>query len=134
MPDTQRSGPTFNTRLAKAESILLVALVMDAVVSPWILSHLHLQPAVKTLCKMLIVIGVFGPMFKVISELIDSSLTTTRKLTTSTFSMPKMATHTAILLLLFLGFYWHMHQSTPWHDMLANRRQAVQLISIRGER
>ncbi|HYG74297.1 MAG TPA: hypothetical protein VEK08_04755 [Planctomycetota bacterium] len=116
MAEEKKSGPTLNTRLAKAESLLLLALLMESVITPWILSQVHLQPIWKTLLKMLIVVGIFGPLFKQLATLIDSSLTVTRKLTTNTFSMPKMFTHAMIIAILFIGFYWSMHNSTPWRD------------------
>lgn len=127
MAEEKKNGPTWNTRLAKAESLLLLALLMDAVVTPWILSLVHLQPIWKTAIKMLIVIGLFGPMFKILAGVIDSSLLATRKLTTTALSMPKMFTHGGIVALLFLGFYWNMHRSTPWQDIRFDRNARAEM-------
>lgn len=117
MAEQKSSGPTLNTRLAKAESLLLLALVMDTFVSPWLFSQVQIQPVWKTLLKMLLVVGCFGPLFKLFSALIDGSLAKTRTITTSAFSLPKMASHVMILSVLFVGFYWSMNKSLPWNDI-----------------
>ena len=120
----QKSGPSLNTRLAKAESLLLLALLIDAIISPWILGQIQLQPAWKTLAKMAIIVGCFGPIFRFFGELIDTGLSTTRKITVSKLSMPRMLAHGMIFAALFLGFYWSMHHTLPWNEARLTERRA----------
>lgn len=127
MAEQKSSGPSLNTRLAKAESLLLLALVMDTLVTPWIFAQVQIQPVWKTLLKMLLVVGCFGPLFKLFSALIDGSLAKTRTITTSAFSLPKMASHVLILLALFVGFYWSMNHSLPWNDFRFNSERRAEL-------
>ena len=124
MAEQKPSGPTLNTRLAKAESLLLLALVMDTLVTPWLFAQVQIQPVWKTLLKMLLVVGCFGPLFKLFSALIDGSLAKTRTITSGAFSLPKMASHALILALLFVGFYWATNHTLPWNDQRVSERRA----------
>jgi hypothetical protein len=121
----ERKGPTLNTRLAKAETLLLMALVVDCLINPWLYDQPQIPPIGKTLIKMLLIVGCFGALFEIISRAIDGTLNATRNVTTSTFSMPKMGTHVLLMCGIFLAFYWSMHHSTPWRDIQFRERSAI---------
>jgi hypothetical protein len=110
----EKCGPTLNTKLAKAETLLLLALLMEGFVGPWIYAQTQIPPFAKTLIKMLLVVGCFGPVFKIFSRAIDHTLLSARSVTTSKFPLPRIAFHLFVMSAIFLAFYWNMHRSTPW--------------------
>jgi len=108
---------SWNNRLAKAETVLVLALITEMLLNPWLFSQTQIPHAGQTLLKMLIVVGCFGPVFSVVSRMIDGSLSATRSVTVSVLSLPKLAAHVVILTTLFLTFYWAMHHTLPWRDL-----------------
>jgi len=116
----------FNRRLAKAETVLLLALLSDALLNPWLFSLPQVPGWGKTLLKMLIIVGCFGPVFKIISGMIDHSLDATHNVSKKWFSLPRLGTHLALIATLFVGFYWTMHASTPWRDFAQHRSRQQQ--------
>ncbi|HYF50663.1 MAG TPA: hypothetical protein VEJ63_14720 [Planctomycetota bacterium] len=119
-------GAGFNRRLAKAETVLILALLSEALLNPWLYSLPQIPGWGKTLIKMLVVVGCFGPVFKFISGMIDHTVDSTHMVGKRWFSMPRVATHLALILGLFVGFYWTMHHTTPWQDFAAYRKQQNQ--------
>lgn len=115
----------FRRKLAKAETVLVLALLCDALLGPWLYSLPGIPAWGKTLIKMLVLIGCFGPIFKISADLIDRSLNATHTVTVKWFSLPRAMTHCGIFVLLFLGFYWNMHHSTPWSDFAQHRREVA---------
>jgi hypothetical protein len=115
---------SLNRKMAKAETVLVLALASDALLNPWLFAQPQIPGWGKTALKMLIIVGCFGPVFKIISSVIDESLDATRNVTANWFSFPKVATHVGIMAALFLGFYWNMHHSTPWQDFSRTRTAA----------
>jgi hypothetical protein len=111
LPKTKAS---WNSRLAKAETVLVLALCTETLLNPWLASLISVPPVVKTIMKMLLIVGSFGPLFSLISYMIDNGLSVTRNVTTSMFSLPKLGTHVAIIATLFIAFYWSMHHTMPW--------------------
>ena len=65
---------SWNNRLAKAETVLVLALITEMLLNPWLFSQTQIPHAGQTLLKMLIVVGCFGPVFSVVSRMIDGSL------------------------------------------------------------
>ena len=108
---TERSA--HNSRLAKAETLLALALLTDVLVS-LLFSHTAITPAGKTLIKMALVIGLLGPVQSLISRVIDRSLKATRGVSGSVLSLPRVAVHACVLGGLFVCFYWSMHHELPW--------------------
>ena len=111
----KKSGPSWNTRLTKAEVVLGLALFSEAILNPWLYSRPELAPPVKVLIKMAMVAGCFGPVFKLVEWAIDHSVQATHQ-TVKYISAPRMAIHTLIMAGLFLGFYWSLNKSTIWKD------------------
>jgi len=110
-------GPSWiarwNNRLAKAETLLLLALFSETVIHPWLYSQ-PIPDFAKTAIKMALIIGLFGPVNAFFSRLIDASLKATHDMTTQKFSMPRVGYHVAVFATLFLAFYWSMHHAMPW--------------------
>jgi hypothetical protein len=116
---------SFNTKLAKAETLLALALLTDLVIYPWLFSQTTIPPAGKTIIKMALVVGMFGPLQNLLSGGIDRTLKATRNVTSSFLSLPRMGIHVAIMSVLFVSFYWSMHHSLPWAGMFPHEsRQA----------
>ena len=111
----KKSGPSWNTRLTKAELVLALALFSEVLLNPWLYSRPELAPPVKVLIKMAILAGCFGPLFKLVEWGIDHSIHATHQ-TVKFVSAPRVAVHVLILLGLFMGFYWSINKSTLWHD------------------
>jgi hypothetical protein len=123
---------SWNGRLAKAETVLALALCTETLLNPWLASLAEIPPAAKTAVKMLLIVGSFGPLFNLISHLIDNGLNVTRAVTVSVFSLPKLFTHLAIIGTLFVAFYWSMHCELPWqhgHAALSKSRAADAMFS-----
>ena len=114
--DTQR--PSYNSKLAKAETLLALALLTDLLINPWLFSQPAIGPAGRTLIKMALVVGLFGPVQSLITRAIGGSLKATRTVTTSFLSLPRIGVHACILSGLFVCFYWSMHHEMPWADAL----------------
>src|SRR5689334_11118585 len=106
MPTSSEKKPTWSTlnrKFAKAETVLVLALATDALLNPWLFEQTQIPSWGKTALKMLIIVGCFGPVFKIVSSVIDESLDATRNVTNNWFSFPKVATHVAMMGALFLG-------------------------------
>jgi hypothetical protein len=133
MPNSEKkpSWSSLNRKMAKAETVLVLALATDALLNPWLFAQPQIPSWGKTALKMLIIVGSFGPVFKIISSVIDESLDATRNVTSNWFSFPKVATHLGIMAMLFLGFYWTMHHSTPWQDFSSTRTAAKNVQAAR---
>jgi len=118
-------SPSWNSKLAKAETLLALALLTDLVIYPWLFSQSTLPAAAKTVIKMALVVGMFGPLQGLLSRAIDGTLKATRNATSSFFSLPRAGIHAVILSALFVSFYWSMHHNLPWSGMLPrSTRQA----------
>jgi len=104
---------SYYNRLAKAETLLVLAWMMDALVTPWLFSQ-PLAPVWQTALKMALVVGLFGPLFKLVSYVIDRSLSVTRKVADSHLSAGKLGAHVIILTAIFMAFFWTMHHRLPW--------------------
>jgi len=111
----KKSGPSWNTRLTKAELVLALALFSEALLNPWLYSRPELSPPVKTLIKMAIIAGCLGPIFNLVEWLIDHSINATHQ-TVKFVSAPRVAVHVILLTGIFVGFYWSVNKSTPWQD------------------
>ena len=63
--------------------------------------------------------------------MIDHSVDATHNVSKKWFSLPRLGTHFALIAALFVGFYWTMHQSTPWRDyaQYRNRQQHQRRIA-----
>jgi hypothetical protein len=109
-----KNGLTFDKRLARAETLLVLALLIDTVLNPWMFAYPGLSPAWKTIIKMAVVVGCFGPLMSVTGHLIDNGLAATRSATASAFSTPRIAVHIVILSALFLAFFWTTFHRFPW--------------------
>ncbi len=107
------SGPSWHKRLAKAETVLALAILSELLLNPWLFSLSFLTPGMKTLLKMALVVGLFGTLFKHVEKVIDGGLNVTRN-ATEWVSLPRVVGHTALLLVMFLAFYWIVNQSMPW--------------------
>ena len=112
----KRAFPT-DSKLAKAETLLALALLTDLAINPWLFSQPAIPPAGKTLIKMALVIGLFGPVQNLILKAIDGTLKATRTVTSSMFSAPRMAIHACIFASLFVCFYWTMNHAYPWSGL-----------------
>ncbi len=139
MTSEKSRGTSLNNRLAKAETVLLLALITEMLLNPWLFRQTQLAPWHQTLIKMAIVVGCFGPVFNFVTYLIDGSLTATRTVTTSILSLPRCIAHALLLGALFLGFYWFMHHSLPWRGMEAARTATTERthpinFALRGQR
>jgi hypothetical protein len=113
--EKQRST-SLHSKLAKAETLLILALLTDLVIYPWLFAKSTIPPAARTVIKMALVVGLFGPLQNFISRGIDRTLKATRTVTESMFSLPRIAIHSCILGLLFVTFYWSMHHEPPWTE------------------
>lgn len=118
MPKDRPRLSSYNSKLAKAETLLALALLTDLLINPWLFSQTAIPPAGKTLIKMALVIGLFGPVQSLISKAVDGSLKATRTVTTSVFSLPRACAHAGVLSMLFVCFYWSMHHNLPWSAWL----------------
>jgi hypothetical protein len=120
--DTQRSS--YNSKLAKAETLLALALLTDLLINRCF-AESSISPTGRTLVKMALVVGLFGPVQSLVSRVIDRSLKATRTVTTSVLSLPRIGAHVCILSTLFVCFYWSMHHEMPWSGAFSrNTRQA----------
>jgi hypothetical protein len=126
MPSSeQASSPkssSFNSRLAKAETVLLLALLSEALLNPWLFSQTQIPCWARTLIKMALVVGCFGPVFKLVTYVIDNGLSATRTVTTSVFSLPRTLAHLLVLALLFTGFHWQLHREPPWREFMKGKK------------
>ena len=71
-------GPSYHSKFAKAETLLVLALISDLVINPWLYSHPSLPARGKTLIKMGFIVGLFGPVQSLITQAIDGTLKATR--------------------------------------------------------
>lgn len=110
---TSRSAP-YHSKLAKAETVLVLALITELLINPWLYAQPAIPLAARTLIKMAFIVGLFGPVQGLITRAIDSMLKATRAVTTTVFSLPKLGIHALILGALFVSFYWSMYHRTPW--------------------
>jgi hypothetical protein len=115
---SERKGPTWNTRLAKAETLLVLALVSETMIHPWLFARPELPLWAKTVIKMALIVGLFGPVRIYLHRFIDRSMETTRSVTVKVLLLPRVGVHVATLFLLFVLFYLHMHGEMPWQKML----------------
>lgn len=115
MPAEKRTS--WNTRLAKAETLLVLALVSETVIHPWIFSRPDLPLWAKTILKMGLIVGLFGPVRIYLHRFIDHSMATTRSLTENVLLLPRMGVHLLTLSLLFVLFHRHMHGELPWQRL-----------------
>ena len=74
MPTERKRGFSLHTKLAKAETLLLLALVSDWLVQRLVLNQPELSPTARTLIKMALIVGLFGPLFQFLNYLIDAGL------------------------------------------------------------
>lgn len=118
-PEKKIRISTISSKLAKAETLLILALITDAIVTQWLFNHPKLTPAMKTGIKMFIIIGVFGPLFDMLSKLIDSGLGATRDLTGKPFFIGRLGAHALLVGGIFIAFYYNMHQTYPWKNNAA---------------
>src|SRR5687767_13490941 len=93
---SESTGRTFNTRLAKAETLLCVALLTDLILETWVYPRVEIPAPAKTLIKMTIIVGLYGPVLEMLSQMIDSGLNLARKTAVKTFSVPRMGFHLVI--------------------------------------
>ena len=107
------SWSAWHGRLAKAETLLALALAIELAVMPSFHSWARLPPWGETLVKMGLIVGLFGPIFSLATRVIDGGLTATRKVGQEVLLMPRILIHIAILASLFTGFYWMMHKTWP---------------------
>ncbi len=101
-------------RLAKAETLLALSLLIEWVIMPWIKAAWRFPPWLTTLTKMALVVGLFGPAFAVARDIIDAWLDATRKVSRKYLFVPQVLFHAAVFALLFVGFYRSMHGAWPW--------------------
>lgn len=113
MASEKKRGPSFHSKLAKAETLLILALISDALVTQWLFGQPGLTPAMKTAIKMCLVVGMFGPLFNSLSYLIDSGLDATR-VTGSKLFVGRMGVHALLMSGIFLAYYYNMHHAMPW--------------------
>jgi hypothetical protein len=125
--DTSRSS--YNSKFAKAETLLALALLTDLLINPWLFSQPAITPAGKTLIKMALVIGLFGPVQSLVSRAIEGSLRATRTVTTSVLSLPRIGVHACILSVLFVCFYWSMHHDLPWSGAFSRESRQARVES-----
>jgi len=122
---------SFNTKLAKAETLLALALLTELAIYPWLFSQTAIPAAAKTLIKMALVVGLFGPLQNLLSRAIDGTLKATRTVTSSFLSLPRIGIHTFILSALFVCFYWSMHHNLPWSGMLPREARQARAVEAR---
>jgi len=103
-----------NKRFAQAEALLVLALLGDSVVQPWLFARPELPVWGKTLVKMALIVGLFGPVNRFLNHVIDRSLSTTRNLTENVLWLPRLVFHVLALALLFVLFHTTMHGALPW--------------------
>ncbi|MCX7805069.1 MAG: hypothetical protein N3A38_07750 [Planctomycetota bacterium] len=104
-------------RLAKAETLLALALLIEWVIMPWIKTLWRFPPWLTTLTKMALVVGLFGPAFAIARKIIDAWLDATRRVSREYLFVPRALFHAAVFAFLFLGFYRSMHGVWPWNGM-----------------
>lgn len=117
---TEKSAPrttAYHSKLAKAETLLVLALLTDLVINPWLYSQPSIPLVGKTLIKMAFIVGLFGPVQNLLTRGVERLLKTTRAVTESVFSLPRMLIHTCILAALFMSFYYSMYHRMPWADL-----------------
>jgi hypothetical protein len=107
----------YHSKLAKAETLLVLALLTDLVINPWLFSQPSIPLAAKTLIKMGFIVGMFGPVQSLLTRGIERLLKATRTVKESVFSLPRMLIHTCILGVLFMSFFWSMYHRMPWADV-----------------
>ena len=112
----KRAFPT-DSKLAKAETLLALALLTELAINPWLFSQTAIPAAGKTLIKMALVVGLFGPVQNLILKAVDGTLKATRTVTSSMFAAPRLGIHACILAGLFICFYWSMNHSYPWSGL-----------------
>ena len=129
MPSAEQASPSkssFNSRLAKAETVLVLALLSEALLNPWLFSQTQIPCWARTLIKMALVVGCFGPVFKLVTYIIDNGLSATRTVTTSVFSLPRALAHLLVLALLFTGFHWQLHREPPWKEFMPRKNSVAE--------
>ena len=114
-----------NNRLAKAETVLLLALILEGLINPWLYTQPQLPYWARAAIKMCIVVGSFGPIFEGIKYLIDRGLGATRTVTSGVLSLPKIMFHLLVMSVLFVAFYWHINKMLPWSHLLPARDRTV---------
>ena len=129
MPSEKRAT-SWNSRLAKAETLLVLALVSETVIHPWLFARPELPLWAKTVIKMALIVGLFGPVRIYLHRAIDQSMATTRSVTESVFLLPRVAVHLLTLALLFVLFHRHMHGELPWQGLIPPRPQQQAQINI----
>lgn len=122
-PEKKIRISTISSKLAKAETLLILALITDAIVTQWLFNQPTLTPAMKTAIKMCVVVGAFGPLFDMLSKFIDSGLDATRDVTGRTLFLGRLGAHALLIGGIFIAFYYNMHQTYPWkqHSALVTR-------------
>lgn len=129
----EKKSTSWNNRLAKAETLLILALLSETVIHPWIFSRPELPVWGKTLLKMALIVGLFGPVRIYLHRFIDSSLATTRNVTESVLLAPRLSVHLITLALLFVLFHRHMHGELPWqHGAQAHHQREAEGRVSRG--
>lgn len=113
MAAEKKRSINYHSKFAKAETLLILALISDALVTQWLFGHPQLTPAVKTLIKMCLVVGMLGPVFNSLSYLIDTGLDATRS-TGSKLFFGRMGIHLVLMGGIFLAYYYNMHHARPW--------------------
>lgn len=118
----QFSWTTIENRIAKAETVLALALLIEWVIMPWIKATWQFPPWLTTLTKMSLIVGLFGPIFSVARDIIDAWLDATRKVSRKYLFIPQVLFHAGVFVLLFIGFYRSMHGLWPWEHPVWPRR------------
>ncbi len=124
---------SYHSKLAKAETVLVLALITDLLINPWLYSQPSIPLAGRTLIKMAFIVGLFGPVQGLITRVVDGTLKATRAVTTNMFSLPKMGLHLLIFSTLFVSFYWSMYHRMPWADYQFHGSQQARANSHRAE-
>jgi len=104
----------WNKRFAQAEALLVLALLSETIIHPWLFARPELPVCGKTLVKMALIVGLFGPVNRFLNHLIDRSLSTTRNLTENVLWLPRLGFHALALALIFVIFHTAMHGAPPW--------------------
>ncbi len=118
---SETNGRSINSRLAKAETLLAIALITELVLETWVYPRVEIPRAGKTLIKMTIIVGLYGPVMAILGRMIDSGLDVTRKAAANSFSVPLLGFHLVVLALLFTVFHYTMYKEMPW----ASQRHAA---------
>lgn len=108
------SPEVWNARLAKVETLLVLGLLIDGLILPWVSGLRQIPAWGLTLLKMALVAGLFGPVFAHASRFIDRKLGETRRTTGQLFLMPRLVFHLTMLCGLFILYYHLMHRCWPW--------------------